>query len=268
MDKPTMFEPYPAAPEIDVLPSYFPIPGLGIVPINAFVLKAAEPVLVDTGQPLLSNEFLPQLSSVIEPEDLRWLWLTHVDQDHIGSLHRLLDEAPHLRIITTFRGLGKMSLFRPLPLERVYLLNPGQRLGVGDRTLTALRPPTFDAPETTGFYDPKSGALFSADCFGALMSEPVENAADIGSEDLREGLVTWTTLDSPWLHMIDPARLADTLDRIRAMAPQVILSSHLPMAENMNEELLRHLAAARTADPFIGLDQPGLEAMLRHLAAK
>jgi flavorubredoxin len=267
MDKPTMFEPYPATPEIAVLPSYFPIPVLGIVPINAFVLKAAEPVLVDTGQPLLSDEFLPQLSSVIDPVDLRWLWLTHADQDHIGCLHRLFDAAPNLQVVTTFLGLGKMSLFRPLPLDRVYLLNPGQSLRVGDRTLTALRPATFDSPETTGFYDPKSGALFSADSFGALMSEPAATAADIPADDLREGLVTWTTLDSPWLHMVDPARFTDTLDRIRALAPKVILSSHLPMAKGMNEVLLRHLAAARTAEPFVGLDQAGLQAMLSQAAA-
>ena len=52
------------------------------------------------------------------------------------------------------------------------------------------------------------------------------------------------------------------------MSPKVILSSHLPAAQGMNEALLRHLAAARAADPFIGLDQPGLEAMLGQLAAK
>jgi flavorubredoxin len=268
MDKPTMFEPYPAGPDIDVLPSYFPIPGMGILPINAFVLKAAEPVLVDTGQPLLREEFLPQLSSVIDPEDLRWLWLTHVDPDHTGSLYRLLEELPNLRVVTTFISLGKLSVSRPLPLDRVYLLNPGQSFRVGDRTLTALRPPTFDAPESTGFYDPKSGTLFSADSFGALMSEPAGSAADIGAEDLRKGLVTWTTLDSPWLHMVEPARFADTLDRIRTMAPQVILSSHLPMAQNMNEQLLRHMAAARTAEPFVGFDQAGLEALLRQPAAR
>lgn len=268
MDKPMMFEPYPATPEIDVLPSYFPIPGYGILPINAFVLKAAEPVLVDTGLTLLSDEFLPQLSSVIDPQDLRWLWLTHVDPDHIGCLHRLLDVAPNLRVITTFLALGKLSLFRPLPLDRVYLLNPGQSLGVGDRMLTAVRPPTFDAPETTGFYDPKSGVLFSADCFGALMSEPAASAAEIPANDLREGLVTWTTVDSPWLHLTDYARFTDTLDSIRVMAPKVILSSHLPMAEGMNEELLQHLVAARVADPFIGFDQAGLEAMLSQAAAR
>lgn len=268
MDKPTTFEPYEVTAEIDVLPSYFPIPGYGILPINAFVLKAAEPVLVDTGQPLLSDEFLAQLSSVIDPADLRWLWLTHADPDHIGSLHRLLQEAPNLRVATTFLAVGKLSLSRPLPPERVYLLNPGQSLAVGDRTLTAVRPPTFDAPETMGFHDPQSGALFSADCFGALMSEPTADAGGIDAESLRAGMVTWTTIDAPWLHMTDYNQFTGTLGRIRDLAPSVILSSHLPVARNMNEQLLRHLASARTAEPFVGLDQAGLEALLRQPAAK
>jgi flavorubredoxin len=268
MDKPTMFEPYRATPEIDVLPSYFPVPTLGLVPINAFVLRAAEPVLVDTGQPLLSDEFLPQLASVIDPEDLRWLWLTHTDPDHIGSLHRLLDEAPNLRVITTFLALGKLSLSRLLPLDRVYLLNPGQSLTVGDRTLTAVRPPTFDAPETAGFYDSKSGAFFSADSFGALVSEPAGSAAEIAADELREGLITWTTIDSPWLHLTDYAQFMDTLQRVRDMAPEIILSSHLPMALGMTETLLGYMAAARVAHPFMGLDQAGLEALLHQPAAK
>lgn len=268
MDKPMMFEPYQVAPDVTVLPSYFPIPGLGILPINAFVLRATEPVLVDTGLVLLNDEFLPQLSSVIDPEDLRWLWLTHDDPDHIGGLHRLLEEAPKLRVITTFLAVGKLSLFHPVPLDRVFLLNPGQTLSVGDRALTAMRPPTYDAPETTGFFDSQSGAFFSADSFGALMSEPVENAAEIGPEDLRQGMVTWTTVDSPWLHEIDPVRFGATLNAVRDLSPSIILSSHLPAARGMNDTLLGHLAAARTAEPFVGPDQPALEAMLRQLAER
>lgn len=188
MDKPVMFEPYRAAPDIDVLPSYFPIPGLGILPMNAFVLRAAEPVLVDAGLGLLADEFMEKLSSVIDPSKLRWLWLTHTDQDHIGSLWRVLEEAPKLRVITTYLGVGKMSLYRPLPMDRVFLLNPGQSIDVGNRVLTAIRPPTFDAPETTGFYDPRAAAFFSADCFGTLMSEPAEYAAGIGAKELKEGM--------------------------------------------------------------------------------
>jgi hypothetical protein len=262
-----MFEPYRAAPEIDVLPSYFPIPGLGILPINAFVLRAAEPVLVDTGVALLSDEFMTQLSSVIDPSDLRWLWLTHDDQDHIGSLYRLLDEVPHLRVITNFLAVGKLSLFRPLSPDRIYLLNPGQSLRVGDRTLTAVRPPTYDSPETTGFHDPKSGAFFSADCFGALMSEPAGSAAEIPPQALREGMITWTTVDSPWLHLVDTARFADTLDLVRNMSPKILLSAHLPAAQGMTDTLLDYLAAVPTTRPFVGPDQAAFEAMLRQMAA-
>jgi flavorubredoxin len=268
MDKPTMFEPYRAAPEIDVLPAYFPIPGYGVLPINAFVLRAAEPVLVDTSLGLLSDEFLAQLSSIIDLDDLRWLWLTHDDPDHVGSLHRLLDLAPNLRVITTFLGVGKMSLSCPPPLDRVRLVNPGQSLSVGDRTLTAVRPATYDAPETTGFYDPKSRAFFSADSFGALMSEPVEDAAEINADDLREGMVTWTTVDSPWLHSIDRHKFTDTLNLIRNMSPEVVCCSHLPAAHGMIDTMLSHLAAAPTASPFVGFDQPTFESVLAEIKVR
>lgn len=41
--------PYNAANDIVVLPTFFPIPNIGLLPVNGFVIKAKEPVLVDTG---------------------------------------------------------------------------------------------------------------------------------------------------------------------------------------------------------------------------
>lgn len=263
MHRPEIFDPYPAGPDIDVLPSFFPIPGLGIVPVNAFVLKAQEPVLVDTGLWDLSDGFMDRLSSVIDLDDLRWLWLTHNDHDHIGSLHRIIEAAPRIRVVTTFLGLGKMSLFRPLAVDRVYLLNPGQVLDVGDRKLTSVRPPTYDAPETTGFYDHKSAALFSADCFGALMTEPADSAGGIGSERLRDGLIAWTKMDSPWLHAIDRDEFTKTINYFLGLAPKVILSAHLPAAHGMTDELLQYIAIVPDEEPFVGPDQLALQSMAK-----
>jgi flavorubredoxin len=254
-----MFEPYQASRDVEVIPSYFPIPGFGIVPVNAFLLRAKEPVMVDAGLVPLTEDFMRQLSSLIDLTDLRWLWLTHTDQDHIGSLERLLDAAPKLKVITTFLGLGKMSLFRPLPVDRVHLLNPGQSITAGDRTLTAIKPPSYDAPETTGLFDSRSGAFFSSDCFGALLSRPAEDAADIRREDLREGMLTWTKVDSPWLHMVDADVFAQALDRVRQLSPRLILSGHLPPAQDMTDMLLKHLAEVPRAEPFLGPDQEALE---------
>ena len=261
-----MVESYKAAPDIEVLTSNFPIPGYGLVPINAFVIKGSEPILVDTGAAVHSKEFMPALRSVIDPADLKWIWLTHTDFDHIGSLHQLLAENPKLRVITTFLGVGIMSLVDPLPLDRVYLLNPGEKITLGDRTLTAIRPPAFDNPSTTGFYDDKSSILFSSDCFGALLSAVPENAADLSDNDLRDGQVFWATVDSPWLHKVDRGVFAKELDGIRKMAPKMVLSSHLPPAPgHMTERLLASLAAVSTAQPFVGPNQVALEQMLKKM---
>jgi hypothetical protein len=268
VDQPIMWDPYQAAPDVDVLPAFFPIPTWGIIPVNAFVLRAAEPVLVDSGLVPLSDEFMRKLAAVIDPRELKWLWLTHCHVDHLGSLQRVLEEAPQLRVITTFLGVGIMSLFQPLPLDRVYLLNPGQSLSVGDRMLTAVQPPSFDSPETTGCYDPKSGAFFCADCFGALLSAPAGNAADIGDANLRAGMVKWATVDAPWLHFVDRAAFAQRLNGVREMAPKLMLSNHLPVAVDMTEDLLQNLAAALDAEPFVGPDQPALEAMLKQMSGQ
>ena len=263
-----MVHSYKAAPDIEVLTSSFPIPGYGQVPINAFVLKGSEPLLVDTGTVVESADFQQALRSVIDPADLRWIWLTHTDADHIGSLHALLAENPRIRVITTFLGVGIMSLSAPLPMDRVYLVNPGQRITVGDRTLTAFKPPAYDNPSTTGFYDDRSGILFSSDCFGALLQSIPQNAADLSEKDLREGQLFWATLDAPWLHKVDSGAFAKELDTIRKMAPKMVLSSHLPAAPgSMTERLLASLSAAPGAQPFVGPDQAQLEQMLKQMTA-
>jgi flavorubredoxin len=257
---------YAAAPDIHVLTTSFTIPGYGLVPVNAFVIAGAEPILVDTGISIASEEFIPALQSIIDPADLKWLWLTHTDFDHIGSLHRLLAENPQLRVITTFLGMGIMSLSDPLPLDRVYFLNPGEKIAIGNRSLTAVRPPVFDNPSTTGFYDDRSGAFFSSDCFGALLQAVPQNAADLSESDLRDGQVFWATVDSPWLHKVDRTILAAELDAIRKMGPKLILSSHLPAAPgSMTGRLLDALAAAPGAQPFVGPNQAAFEEMLKRM---
>jgi flavorubredoxin len=259
---------YKAAPDIDVLTSSFPIPGMGFVPINAFVLHGPEPVLVDTGAVVERDEFMTALRSVIDPADLKWIWLTHTDFDHIGALAELLADNPELRVITTFLGVGIMSLSAPLPMDRIHLVNPGQKITIGDRTLTAIKPPAFDNPVTTGFHDDKSGALFSADCFGGVLSAVPENAADLSNEDLRQGQVLWATVDSPWLHNVERAALAKNLNAIRQIEPAMVLSSHLPAAPGtMIERLLASLEAVPAAQPFVGPDQAVLEQMLAQMTA-
>jgi flavorubredoxin len=259
---------FTATPGVDVITTTAAIPALGSIAINAFVLHGAEPVLVDTGTVAGAPEFMAALESVIDPAELRWIWLTHTDFDHIGSLATLVHANPHLRVVTSFLGVGIMGLSSaPLPMDRVRLINPGQSMVVGDRRLTALRPPVFDNPITTGFVDDRSGILFSSDCFGALLPAVPEDAGDLDTDELQAGQVLWATIDSPWVHRVDRNAFAHALDGMRAIEPTMVCSSHLPPAPGaMLDLFVESLAMAPAADHFIGPDHAALEAMLAGIA--
>jgi flavorubredoxin len=77
------------------------IPGLGFLPVNAYLMQAEQPLLVDSGLPTSRPDFLQALWSQIEPTDLRWIYLTHPDRDHTGSLMEILEATPAARLITT-----------------------------------------------------------------------------------------------------------------------------------------------------------------------
>ena len=252
--------------DISVINDHLEVPGMGYLAVNAFVLHAEQPVVIDTGLSLPDRRFVDTISAVIDPADVQWIWLTHPDRDHTGGLFDLLAAAPKARVITTFIGAGIMSTQRPLPLDRVYLLNPGQSIDVGDRRLTALRPPLFDSPATVGFYDHRSGALFSSDCFGAPMATEENAVADsvaaVPSSDLRAGQLLWAAVDSPWVHSVDRNLYLDTIAPLHAMSPELILSAHLPPAVDRTEELLRTLSEAPSTNAFVGPDQAALEQLL------
>jgi metallo-beta-lactamase superfamily protein len=258
---------YRAHPEISVLGDHLEVPGLGFLAVNAFVIHAAQPVVVDTGLGLPDRDFVASLAAVIDPADVRWIWLTHPDRDHTGGLFNLLDAAPQARVVTTFAGAGIMSAERPLPINRIYLLNPGQSLDAGDRRLTGFRPPLFDNPATVGVLDTSSGVCLSSDCFGAPLPAATlataRNVADVSPEELRTAQLLWATVDSPWVHIVDPAKFAASLRPLRDFEPSAILSTHLPPVIGDSTALFATLLDAPSASPFTGPDQAALEAMLR-----
>jgi glyoxylase-like metal-dependent hydrolase (beta-lactamase superfamily II) len=258
---------YRAHRDVTVLNDHLEVPGLGYLAVNAFVLHASQPVVVDTGLGLPDRDFVRDVAQVIDPADVTWIWLTRPDRDHTGGLFALLDAAPLARIVTTFLGVGIMSTERPLPMERVYLLNPGQSLDLGGRQLTGFRPPLFDSPATVGILDSSTGVCLSSDCFGApLPSAELATAGDAAATDptdLRAAQLLWAAVDSPWVHAVDPARFAATVAPLREFAPSAVFSTHLPPVTADTTHLFDMLLAAPDAGPFVGPDQVALEAMLR-----
>ncbi len=250
-----MDAPYQAAPDVHVFPANLPLPGVGVLPINAYLLMAEEPVLIDGGIGYDSDEFVDAVSSIVDLQTLKWVWLTHDDADHTGGIEKIMQLAPNAKLVTHAFSALRMSTWWQVPMDRVHAIRVGDEIHVGDRTLTAVAPPLFDNPMSTGLLDQSTGALFSVDAFGAIIPEATQDAADVPPEALAGGMLAWATSDSPWLHIADRPAFNAVLDRVRQLKPSSIFSSHLPAASGTSlEEFIKVLETVPDAEPFMPPD--------------
>lgn len=223
-----MRPPYQFRRDAYVLPSDLPIPGVGQQPVNGFLFRDGQPILVDTGMPVDRHEFLDALWGLIDPADLRWIVVTHDDRDHTGSLVDILDAAPQARLVTNGVSLIRLSEEFAIPAERVVQVNPGQRFHLGRHDFEVLRPPTFDSPGTIGLFDRTDGTLVSSDSFGTILPEPAE-FIDVTDPGFRAGFDVFNRAIAPWTSATDLPRFDAVLRRIRRLAPETVLSSHAPV---------------------------------------
>ena len=263
-----MDAPYQGSPDVHVFPAHLPLPGLGVLPVNAYLLMAEEPVLIDTGVGLDADDFIASVSSVVDLQALKWVWLTHDDADHTGSIHRIMELAPNATLVTHAFSALRMGTWWPVPMQRVHAIRAGDQIHVGDRTLTAVAPPLFDSPLSTGVLDTSTGALFTVDAFGAILPEPVQNVSEVPPEALAGGMLGWATADSPWVHLTDRDRFGEVLDRVRRLRPRHIFSSHLPAADGTStEEFLRVLKTVPDAEPDMPPDSEQFAQMIEAMTA-
>lgn len=225
-----MREPFRVARDTYMLPATLPVPNMGVQYLNPLLMLGQEPLLVDTGAAALREEYLQALFSLVEPADVRWIFLSHDDRDHTGGLLRLLELCPSARVITSFQGVNRITKEHPLPLDRMVFANVGESVHIGDRSLHLFRPPLFDSPATRGFWDDRTGVCYTVDAFGAVTPDYAEHVTDLNPDDYREGFHWLNRANTPWLSLVDPDKLAQVVKQVHALTPSALLSYHGPAA--------------------------------------
>ena len=235
----TRFEPTEIAPETFLVHDH---QGEGEGPVsvalNTMVIRAAEPVVVDTGMAENRDQYLQDVFSLVEPEDIRWVFISHDDVDHTGNVNALMDAAPNATLVVNWFMTERMGRSLAVPPTRQRWVGDGESFHAGDRELLAVRPPVFDSPTTRGLFDPTTGVYWASDAFAAPMLTPVRDVAEIDPAFWAEGMTMFDNYVSAWLPLVDDARFQATVDRIEALAPAAIAGCHTPVIGSA------HVAAA------------------------
>src|SRR5688572_28908977 len=68
------------------------------VHLNSMVILGAEPVIVDTGTVANRRQWLEDVFALVEPDDVRWIFLSHDDVDHTGNLDEAMSACPNAKL--------------------------------------------------------------------------------------------------------------------------------------------------------------------------
>ena len=229
----TSVAPTQIAPDTYVIHQVQPALGQPLsVYINSMVIVGKEPMIVDTGTPANRKQWLEDVFALVEPKDVRWVFLSHDDVDHSGNLDEVMTACPNATLVVTWAMVERHTNCFDFPLDRCRWVMDGESLDVGDRTLHALRPPVFDSPTTRGLFDPTTGVYWAVDTFATPLPDPAMGVADLDAEFWAGGMTMFAYgAVSPWLAMVDAAKFDARVDLVQSLDITAIASCHSPVID-------------------------------------
>jgi flavorubredoxin len=102
----------------------------------------------------------------------------HAEQDHSGSLKRLLDLYPDAKVLGSARCLDLLMLFGLVSQDRVKEVKDDEKISLGDRSLQFIIAPWVHWPDTIFTYLAEERILFTCDFLGSHLASSDLYASD------------------------------------------------------------------------------------------
>jgi flavorubredoxin len=132
---------------------------------NAYLVEGSEKTaLLDTVDPPMVDVLMAQLEDVPK---LDFIVSHHAEQDHSGSIARVLEKFPDAKVVVTPKAKGMLIDLLKIPENAFITVEDGETLSLGDKTLKFIYTPWVHWPETMVTYLEEDRILFSCDFFGS-----------------------------------------------------------------------------------------------------
>ncbi|MDO5715798.1 MAG: FprA family A-type flavoprotein [Tissierellia bacterium] len=138
------------------------------VAYNSYLIVDEKTCLLDTVRINKSDGFIESLKNLMGDRPLDYLVIHHMEPDHSGSIHQVLDLYPDVTLVGNKKTGEMLQDYFQLPLDHFLEVKTGDRLDLGSRDLQFVQTPMVHWPESMVSYDEKNKILFSQDIFGGF----------------------------------------------------------------------------------------------------
>jgi flavorubredoxin len=175
--------------------TYSPDGPPGGITFNQFLVDDEEPMLIHTGMRIHFGQTLAALSTVLPPEQLRWITSNHASRpDELGALDDWFAAAPRAEVVH-----GEIACWVNLTdvtTRSVRSMVDGDHVELGRHRLRWLATPHVPGPWEAGFwFDENESMLFTGDLFAQSGNAVALTTGDIvGPAVIHDTLVRGTAL--------------------------------------------------------------------------
>ena len=202
---------------------------------NSYVLKGTEKnVVFETSKAKFSDEYLEKLTDIIALDEIDYIIVSHTEPDHSGTIERLLQLNPKLKIVGTSAAVNFLKEICNKDFNSV-IVKDGDKLSLGNKTLTFISAPNLHWPDTMFTFVEEDGILVTCDAFGTHYSlEGVTNDTIPSKEDYMDSLKYYfDCIMAPF-----KANVLDAVKKVKDLDVKMILTGHGPVLIDNPKEVI------------------------------
>ncbi|PLX44244.1 MAG: hypothetical protein C0609_06155 [Deltaproteobacteria bacterium] len=200
---------------------------------NSYLIKGTEKTaLIEANKGRFSGEFISRLSEVVDPKEIDYIILNHMEPDHSGALADLMEVAPQAQLFFTRAGKSFAENVSNKLLDDAHVIADGETLDLGGRTLEFMVEPYLHWPDTMFTYLKEDKILFTCDFLGAHYCDDRLFDDLVGNYDYAFKYY-FTAIMRPFKSHVRRA-----LERISGLDVKMVLTSHGPIIRTKLAERL------------------------------
>ncbi|MDO5422153.1 MAG: FAD-dependent oxidoreductase [Eubacteriales bacterium] len=202
---------------------------------NSYVLKTGgKTVLFETAKETFFDEYLEKIQEITDVKAIDYLIVSHTEPDHAGSIGRLLDLNPNMKIVATACAIGFLKEIVNRDFYSI-AVNDNETMKIGDDTLRFLVVPNLHWPDTMYTYLEERKVLVTCDSFGSHYGFHDVLASSVTAHDdyMRATKYYFDNIIGPF----KPYMLT-ALARVRELELAMICPGHGPVLDTGIPEML------------------------------
>ena len=190
---------------------------------NSFLLFGEKKnALIDAVDPDKTGVLLRNLKET-GVDRIDYLICLHTEQDHAGSISKVKELWPDMRIVATAKVREMLGTHLHIPESDIDLMSEGDILDLGGLALQFMPIPFAHWPDNTMVYCKEENVLFSSDLFGSHFA--VSGASEVTDEMIMSAARSYFSE----IMMPFRAQITRYTARVRELNPRLIVPAHGPV---------------------------------------